>query len=90
MKAVIDGRRGPRDKWKHEGSAAETLEPILGEKSFTKKLITPTQACKQVPAEDRDALENLIVRGEKGHSLVPSEDARPAVTRTSANEFDDL
>jgi hypothetical protein len=90
MKAVVDGRRGPRAKWIHDGSAEEALVPLLGDKSFTKKLITPTQACKQVPAEDRDALENLIDRGEKGHSLVPSEDARPAVTRTSANEFDDL
>jgi hypothetical protein len=90
MKAVIDGRKGPRDKWKHEESAGEVLEQLLGDKSFTKKLITPNQACKQVSQEDRDKLENLIARGEKGHSLVPLEDARPAVTRTAASEFDDL
>lgn len=90
MKAVVDGRRGLRDKWKHEGAAAETLQSLIGDKCFTKKLITPTQACKQVAEEDRGKLEDLILRGEKGHSLVPLEDARDAVTRTSANEFDDL
>jgi hypothetical protein len=90
MKAVIDGRRGPRAKWKHDATAEEVLVPLLGDQSFTKKLITPTQACKAVPSEERDNLENLIERGEKGHSLVPLDDARDAVTRTSSSEFDDL
>lgn len=91
MKAVRDGRKGPRDKWKDEEKAIAQLLPKLGDaKTFTKKLITPIQACKQLPKDDRDSLEEFIDRGEPGHSLVPMEDARAAVVLVSADDFDDL
>jgi len=90
LKAVVDGRKGRRDKWNDEEAVAAALVPILGDSSFTKKLITPTQACKQVSTEDKAALQPLIERGVKGHSLVPEEDARPAVIVASADDFDEL
>lgn len=90
MKAVVDGRKGTRDKWREDIPAEETLYGILGEESFTKKLITPTQACKKASKEDRDIVKGLIKYGEKGHSLVPAEDARAAFVRPSADDFDEL
>jgi len=90
LKAVVDGRKGSRDKWNDEEAVAAALVPILGDSSFTKKLITPTQACKAVSTEDKARLTPLIDRGVKGHSLVPDEDARPAVIVASADDFDEL
>ena len=86
LKAVA-GRKSP-DKWGDADSAEALLIPLLGEKSFTKKLITPTQASKKVSLEDMKPIRAFIVTGERKPSLVPEDDDRPAITL--ADEFDDL
>jgi len=78
-KAVKDTQKGKRDAWKSEKDAEAALVPVLGEKSFTKKLITAAQAGKQVSKEDYPKIAAHIVPGEAGKSMVPLEDARPAL-----------
>lgn len=90
MKAVVDTQKGTKVKYLDEEGAATLLEPVLGEQSFTKKLITPTQVRKQVSPEVwADLIEKGFVKlGEPGQSIVPEADRRKAIT--SAAEFDDL
>lgn len=90
MKAVVDTRKGSRDKWIDESKVIEVVEPILGENSFTKKLKTVKQLAKQLSPEDQTKLTGLFIPAEHGYSLVPEEDARPAVVRVDAADFDDL
>ncbi|MBH0113213.1 DUF2800 domain-containing protein [Novosphingobium sp. YJ-S2-02] len=90
LKVVEDSRKGSRDKWIDEKAAAEVVEPILGENAFTRKLKTVKQLCKHLSPDDREKLDGLFKPGESGFSLVPEEDARPAVVRVDADDFDDL
>lgn len=85
---AVEGRKSP-DKWVEDKSAVESaLFPILGEKCFTKKLITPTQCAKTLAPEHRQAIDSLIIRGSKNPVLVPEEDARPAIA-TAQSKFDE-
>lgn len=87
---AIDGRKSP-DAWIDEKTVATPiLQGLLGDRSFTSKLITPTQACKNFNLDDFDLLllAPHIKRGQRKPTLVPEEVDRPALTR--ANEFDDL
>lgn len=90
MKAVVDTRKGTRDKWNDEAAVAELLNPILGEQCFTKKLKTVKQIAKQLSPEDQEKLNGLYKPAEHGFSLVPAEDTRPAVVRDSGDDFEDL
>jgi len=91
MKAVED-RKTP-DAW-HDGKATTAVvEPILRAKSFTQKLITPTQMCKLIPQDsfDRLLVEPLIKRGRKTVVLVSEEDPRSAVvTEADLEDLDDI
>lgn len=89
-KAVIDTQKGTRDAWIDEKGAEAVLVPVLGEESFTKKLITPIQAGKKITKEVADKLEPHIKRGENGKSMVPLDDARQAIPVVLTDEFDDL
>jgi len=78
-KGVTDTQKGKRAAWKNEKAAESALVPILGDKSFTKKLITPAQAVKQVSPEALPKISEHIIPGESGKSMVPLADARPAL-----------
>lgn len=84
---VIEGRK---DADRFEKGAEEAVVPILGDSSFTKKLISPTQVAKRIDPDSFDWLliEPHIRRGKRKLTLVPEDDPRPAIT--SAAEFDDL
>lgn len=87
LKAVA-GRANP-SKWRDKEAAEAAVTPILGDRSFTKKLITPTQAGKLIPSEDFSRIvEPHVQRGEKKPVLVPEDDARPALL--TADQFDDI
>ena len=91
MKAVVDTRKGSRDKWIDEAEVVETLLPVAGEKIFTKKLKTPKQLRKELPSDEaRGKLTGLYEPAQHGYSLVPVEDARPAVRLAAADDFEDL
>lgn len=85
---AVEGRSPPR-KWTDKTEAEEALVLLAPPKKvFTQRLITPTQAEKVLKPADYVKLAALIDKGEKKPSLVPEEDARPAL-RNIAEEFDD-
>lgn len=83
---AVEGRKG-RDKWADEKAADAELAGRLGEKRFTKKLITPTQAGKALGKAVK-LPEELIVRGTKKPILAPVEDERPPIV-TAQSKFDE-
>ena len=87
---LVEGRKSP-DKWKDAKAAEKALE-TLGDKRFTKKLITPTQAGKAIKGDAWTEIyaEHVNV-GKRKPTLVDESDERPAIEAfTDASEFDDL
>lgn len=85
---AVEGRKSP-DKWIDKAAAEEAVVPILADRSFTKKLITPTQAGKLISPEIYEAkVLPQIVRGSKKPTLVPLEDAREAI-KSHESKFDE-
>jgi hypothetical protein len=79
------GRKG----WTNVGVAEMRLEEMIGEKTFTKKLISPTQASKLISSEDfKKQLGHLIKERSLKPVLVDADDPRPKASH--ADEFDDL
>lgn len=76
---VVDGRRG-RKKWVDEKKAEAHLEGILGEKRFTFKLKSPTQALNVLKGDDKNTLidSGLFIQGDPKPVLVDEADERPA------------
>lgn len=89
---LVEGRKSP-DKWKDAKAAEKALVAKLGaEKSFTKKLISPTQSGKKISSEDWKPIfaEHVIV-GARKPTLVDEADDRPAIeSYTDASDFDEL
>lgn len=86
---AVEGRSPPR-KWKDQETAEARLRAVLPEEDlFTKKLISPTQAEKELPEKQYEKLKRLVDHGEKKPVLVPVEDARPAFS-TIIDLFDDM
>lgn len=84
---VVGGNKG-RDTFPDKKATETFLVPRLGDKSFTKQLITPKKALEQLSPEDQQKLQPLIKKGVRKPTLVPVEDAREAIVPTS--ELDDL
>jgi len=88
---LVEGRKSP-DKYRDPKSAEKALVPLLAEKAFTKKLITPTQAGKTISPEDWKPIfaEHVIV-GARKPTLVDEADDRPAIESfDDASDFDEL
>lgn len=86
---LVEGRKNP-DKW--QDTAEVAVVPLLGAASFTKKLITPTQAGKKISPEDwKPIFEQHVIVGARKPTLVDEADDRPAIESfTDAGDFDDL
>lgn len=85
---AVQGRKNP-DKYRDRDEADAVMKPYIGEKRFTKRLISPTAAAKLIPSEDFETkIKPLVVIGEMKPVLVPEEDERPALL--NAESFDDL
>lgn len=85
---AVDGR-SPARKWTDKLEAEEVLTLMAPPKKvFSRRIITPTQAEKILSPADYNRLGALIDKGEKKPSLVPVEDARPAL-RTIDDMFED-
>lgn len=76
---VVDGRRG-RKAWVDEKKADQWLAERLGEKRFTFKLKSPTQALKTLRVDDKTKLvdSGLFKQGDPKPILVDEADDRPA------------
>lgn len=85
---VVAGRKSP-DKWTDAAAAEAFLKATLSpDRIFTKKLITPTQAGKVIPPEQKEAFGAFVKQGTRKPTLVPVADDRPALTL--ADDFEDL
>ena len=86
---AVEGRKSP-DKWNDKAAAEAAVTAVLRENAFTKKLITPTQCAKQIPADsfDRLLIDPCIEQGKRKPVLVPVEDERLAIRPLS--ELDNL
>lgn len=85
---AVEGR-SPARRWIDSIDAEEALLDILPRgQVYTRKVITPTQAEKLISDSQYQELSTHIDRGERKPSLVPVEDARPAL-RNVADEFND-
>lgn len=74
---LVAGKKGNR-AWSDEGMAAQLLQPVLGDKAFTRKLITPSQAEKQLK-DGFEPFKTLVTQAEGKPTVVPASDKRPAI-----------
>jgi Protein of unknown function (DUF2800) len=88
---LVDGKKSP-NKWKDAKAAEKALSGLIGEKCFTKKLITPTQAGKAISVEDwKPVFNKHVIVGQRKPTLVDVADDRPAIeSYADASDFDEL
>ena len=82
---LVEGRS--LRQWSNEVSAAETLEHLLGEASYTKKLLSPAQAEKSLGKSRKGEIADLITKPAGRPTLAPESDKRPAINLTD-DDFD--
>lgn len=84
---VVGGNKAP-DTFPDKKATEAVLVSLLAERAFTKQLIRPAKALKEISPDDHEKLIPFIKKGVKKPILVPEADARPPLT--AENEFDDL
>ena len=84
---VVAGRSNR--KWADEKEAEKLLKKLLGQKAYSKKLLTAPAAEKALGKEKKKEIQNLIVKPEGKPVLVPDDDERPPMTLgVTAADFD--
>jgi len=81
---IVEGRSLRQWKDKDVGS---TLEFLLGDGAYVKKLISPSQAEKLLGKSHKDKIEPYVIKARGKPTLTSSQDPRPAIT-VSASDFD--
>ena len=66
-------------KWIDEDIVGTTLQDVMGEEAYTKKLITPTQAEKILGKAKKEKLNGLIIKPRGAPALAPESDPRPSI-----------
>lgn len=80
---VVEGKKGNR-AWDDEQAAQAALTALLGDKAWTKKLVSPAQAEKLFKKEP-DAwarVQQLVTQSPGKPAVVPETDKRPAISTT--------
>lgn len=85
---AVEGRKSP-DKFNDPTAAMNMVLALHGDHLTTRKVKTPTQIGKEVPREELWWFDLFVKRGERKPTLVPVEDARPALT-TYVDQFETL
>lgn len=74
--------------WRDEVATAAALRDVLGEDTlFTRKIISPAQAEKELGKSRAELLEDLVTKPEGAPTLVPESDKRTPVN-VSKKDFD--
>ena len=74
--------------WRDEEATAQALLTVLGEAMlYTRKMISPAQAEKELGKSRAELLDDLVTKPEGAPTLVPESDKRPPVN-VSKNDFD--
>ena len=75
-------------KWNDEAKAEKKLNALLGKtKSYTKKLLSVSQAEKALGKDNKKKIENLIVKPKGAPTLVPDTDKREALSFVTSDDF---
>jgi hypothetical protein len=84
---LVEGRANRA--WIDEKGASKELEWMLGDKAFTKKLISPSQAEKALGKEHKKSLEQMVFKPQGKPALAKETDPRPSIT-ASVDDFDEF
>lgn len=76
-------------QWESEEAAQDSLETILGDKAYVKKLLSPSQAEKQLGKKLASTIQDLIIKPQGKPTLVPESDKRESIN-ISVADFDKL
>lgn len=82
---LVEGRS--LRQWGNEEDAAATLEAVIGDDAYTRKLLSPAQAEKTLGKTLAKEIQDLIVRPSGKPTLVPESDKRPSL-QISVADFD--
>ena len=86
---VVQGPKG-RAKFTDKKAAHEILAPLVGEKRFEDRLVSPSRLKTfNLSPEDMARLDKLILPGEHSLIIVPAADAREAIQPIDA-KFDEV
>lgn len=84
---LVEGRSNRM--WVNEEDAIGRLEWMIGDKAFTRKLISPTQAEKLVGKDHKKSLEHLVFKPQGKPALAPANDPRSSII-ASVDDFDEI
>jgi hypothetical protein len=84
---LVEGRANRA--WINEEEVAKELEWMLGDKAYTRKLISPAQAEKAVGKTHKAAIEPFVFKPQGKAALAPESDPRPSIT-ADASDFDEV
>lgn len=82
---LVEGRS--LRQWGDEQTAAATLEAVLGDGAYTRKMLSPAQAEKELGKTLAKEIQDLIVKPSGKPTLAPESDKRPSV-QISVDDFD--
>lgn len=74
-------------KWRDESRAIAALRDACVDPFGDPKVISPAQAEKQLPKDQKKILEELTVKESSGHTLAPADDKRAAVKQSAKDDF---
>lgn len=84
---LVEGRS--LRQWESTDAAETVLADLLGDKRYSMKLLSPAQAEKMVPKDQRKRLEVAIVKPAGKPTMVRESDKRPAINLTNT-DFEDV
>jgi hypothetical protein len=84
---LVEGRS--LRQWESTDAAETVLTDLLGDKRYSMKLLSPAQAEKMVPKDQRKRLEVAIVKPVGKPTMVRESDKRPAINLTNT-DFEDV
>ena len=76
---VVQGKKGNR-AWNDQQEAENWLVPLLGERAFVKKLVSPTQAEQLLKKDFIKPRASLVTQSEGKPAVVPITDKRPVLS----------
>lgn len=82
---LVEGRS--LRKWGDEPMAVNTLEGLLGDEAYERKLLTPAKAEKALGKSKAKDIQNLIIKPEGKPTLVPESDKRQSI-QISVDDFE--
>ena len=84
---LVEGRANRA--WINEEEAIKELEWMLGDKAYTRKIISPAQAEKALGKAHKGSIESFVFKPQGKAALAPESDPRPSIA-ADASDFDEV